>query len=137
MASDTKKRIWIGVVMIIVTWIGIYLYSQYNPEDTPFFPKCPVYSLTGYKCPGCGSQRAFHHFFQGDFSAAFRYNPLMLLLIPYILLGVYVEYIANRMNPRIVRFRAFFFGKWAALALAILILFYTIGRNVIPIFSPG
>jgi len=125
-----QQRIGIGLVLMIVIIVVIYLYSYFNPEDYQFFPKCPVYLLTGYQCPGCGSQRAFYHLFNGDFVTAFRYNPLMLLLVPYIFSGIYIEYVANRTNPRIARLRHIFFGKWAALVLAVIIVFYTLFRNL-------
>lgn len=124
-----KKRIILGFFIILVSIVGLYVYSHYNPEDFSLFPKCPVYVLTGYKCPGCGSQRAFHHLFLGHFRMAFQYNPLMMLLAPYVLLGVYIEYIANQTHPLISRLRRIFFGKWALLVLAIIIALYAIGRN--------
>jgi hypothetical protein len=120
----------IGIAFVIALLIGIYLYSQYNPEDYALFPKCPVYTITGIKCPGCGSQRAFHSLFQGHFIAAFLYNPLMFLIMPYIFLGIFVEYIANRNNPRIVYIRNIFFNKWVFLIIAAIIVLYTILRNV-------
>ena len=125
-----NKRILTGVVIIFITIAGVYLYAQYNPEEYLIFPKCPVYTITGYKCPGCGSQRAFHNLFHGNILTAFMYNPLMILLIPYILFGVYIEYIANRLNPHIARLKSTFFSKWAILALGIIILLYTILRNI-------
>ena len=115
---------------MILLIIGAYLYSQYNPEDYILFPKCPIYTLTGYKCPGCGSQRALHNLFHGNFLTAFMYNPLMILLIPYVFLGIYIEYIANKSNQLIVRLRDIFFEKWALLVLAVIILLYTMLRNV-------
>ena len=116
---------------MIVIIAGIYLYAHYNPEEYPIFPKCPVYLLTGYKCPGCGSQRAFYHLFHGDILTAFRFNPLMFLLVPYVLSGIYIEYIANRASPRTAHFRELLFGKWAILVLAIIIVFYTLLRNIL------
>ena len=124
-----KKRILIGFLIIIALLTGVYLYSQYNPEDYAFFPKCPIHTITGYECPGCGSQRAFYNLFQGNFVTAFMYNPLMILLVPYILSGVYIEYIADRSVPRIARLRNILFGKWAVLVLAVVILLYCILRN--------
>jgi hypothetical protein len=109
---------------------GIYLYSHFNPSDYPFYPKCPVYALTGYKCPGCGSQRAFYNLLQGNFMTAFRYNPLMLIIVSYILLGIYIEYIANLSNNTILRLRNLLYGKWAILALAVIIIIYTVVRNI-------
>ena len=131
---NRKKRLFIGIALIITIVTGIYLYSTYNPEDYQFFPKCPVYFLTGYECPGCGSQRAFYHLFHGNISTAFAYNPLILLLAPYLLSGIYFEYIANKANIRITHIRSLLFGKWALLVLAILIILYTILRNL-PFFS--
>ena len=42
--------------------------------------KCVFYQLTGLYCPGCGSGRAIHALFQGQFSEAFGYNILFILL---------------------------------------------------------
>ena len=120
----------IGLAIMIVLAVGIYLYSQYNPEEHLLFPKCPVYTITGYQCPGCGSQRAFHNLFHGDFYTAFMYNPLMILLIPYIFLGIFIEYIASRTNSCVIRIRNIFFDKWAVLVLAVVIFSYTILRNI-------
>ena len=125
-----KKRVLTGLAIMIVLIAGVYMYSLYNPEEHLLFPKCPVYTFTGYKCPGCGSQRAFHNLFQGNLQTAFLYNPFIILLVPYVLLGIYIEYIANRLNPRIARLRDIFFGKWAILILAIIVMLYTILRNI-------
>ena len=123
------KRIWVGLALMTFIIAGTYLYTCFNPEDYQWFPKCPVYLLTGYQCPGCGSQRAFYHLFHGNISTAFSYNPLMLLLAPYIFLGIYIEYIAGKTNPCIIRLRNLFFGQWAILLLAIIIILFTILRN--------
>ena len=123
------KRIYIGIAFIIAIVAGIYLYSHFNPEEYRFFPKCPVYLLTGYKCPGCGSQRAFYHLFHGDIKAAFTYNPLMLLIVPYVLTGIYLEYFVNKANTRVARLRKSLFGPWAALVLVIIMICYMIARN--------
>ena len=127
-----KKRVLIGLAIIISLLAGVYLYSQYNPEENLLFPKCPVYIITGYECPGCGSQRALHNLFQGNILIAFAHNPLIMLFIPYFMLGVYIEYISDRNTTLTVRLRNIFYGKWAQLTLAIGIVFYTILRNVYP-----
>ena len=125
-----KKRVLIGLAIIISLLTGVYLYSQYNPEDYLLFPKCPVYTITGYQCPGCGSQRALHNFFQGNILMAFAHNPLIMFLVPYIMLGIYIEYISNKSASLTARLRNIFYGKWAQLTLAIVIVSYTILRNI-------
>jgi hypothetical protein len=122
-------KLLIGLVLIITISAGVYLYSGYNPEDSGLFPKCPVFVLTGYKCPGCGSQRAFHHLFNGNFRAAFGYNPFILILIPYILLGIFIEYVALPQWRIASRLRRIFFDKEAVLILAAIVILYTILRN--------
>jgi len=38
---------------------------------------CPIRSLTGWQCPGCGSTRCVTALGSGDVPAAFRHNPLL------------------------------------------------------------
>ena len=35
-------------------------YFALDPATNAIFPRCPFLTLTGLKCPGCGSQRAIH-----------------------------------------------------------------------------
>jgi len=51
---------------------------------------CPFYILTGLHCPGCGITRCILSILKLDFYAAFRYNPLVFILLPFIF--VYVIY---------------------------------------------
>ena len=125
-----RKRILTGLLLMFVIMAGIYLFANYDPEKFRFYPKCPVYVLTGYQCPGCGSQRAFHHLIQGDFATAFQYNPLIMLLIPYILTGIYLEYMTNRNQSAVARIREILFSKWAILVLAIIFISFTVFRNL-------
>ena len=36
------------------------LFFLLDPSENQLFPRCAFNSLTGYYCPGCGSQRAIH-----------------------------------------------------------------------------
>ena len=130
MSVRIKKRALIGLAIMIILLVGVFLYSRYNPEDYVLFPKCIVYVTTGYKCPGCGSQRAFHNLFHGNVLTAFMHNPLIIFLVPYVLFGVFIAYIANRANPHVIYIQNVFFGKWAALVLGVIMLLYTVLRNL-------
>lgn len=72
----------ISILFCIVALIFLYLWS---PQDFLWFPKCPFLSLTGYKCPGCGSLRAMHALLHFHFIEAIKLNPLMIISIPIIL----------------------------------------------------
>jgi hypothetical protein len=74
----------------------IFVYASFNPAESELFPKCFFHSLTGFKCPGCGSQRAIHHLLNGEVAAAWRMNQLLIVSIPYIILGYAVELLQKR-----------------------------------------
>lgn len=52
------------------------------------FPPCPVFYLTGWYCPGCGSLRALHQLLHGNLQAAWAMNPLTILFLPFICYGL-------------------------------------------------
>ncbi len=43
---------------------------------------CPIYKVTKLYCPGCGITRMILSILKGDLYQAFRYNPLIFILIP-------------------------------------------------------
>jgi len=67
--------------IIVIVGLGVLsLYFFINPTSTALFPKCPFYVITGFLCPGCGSQRAIHHIMHGDIFLGLRQNYLFLIL---------------------------------------------------------
>lgn len=82
--KDTiPRKIIYALALILIFW-GIVIFYKYNPANTSFFPKCPFYLLTGYKCPGCGSQRALHYLLHFRIGMAMSYNALFVLSIPLV-----------------------------------------------------
>jgi Protein of unknown function (DUF2752) len=61
-----------------------YLYI-FEPGKSGFFPACPFRALTGFTCPACGSTRGLHRLLHGDVVAAFQFNPLLILALPFLL----------------------------------------------------
>lgn len=66
------------------------LYFVFDARVYPF-PRCPFNLLTGWLCPGCGSQRAFSALLHGDLPAAFRLNALLMALLPLLLYALAVQ----------------------------------------------
>ncbi len=104
------------------------VYFLLDPAQYNFFPKCPFYAVTGYKCPGCGSQRAVHALLNLDFPGAFMANPLLVIAIPYIILGFLFDY--TRLGERIPRVRKILYGKNAILIVLVIVIAYWILRNI-------
>lgn len=68
--------LWVVVFLFIVY---VYLYIEYG-IGIP----CLFNEITGMYCPGCGTTRAITAFCMGDYAKAFRYNPILVVWVPYL-----------------------------------------------------
>lgn len=75
------------VIFVSTVAVGalVCLYAFVDPLSTGWMPKCMFRYITGLDCPGCGSQRALHSLLNGNISAAWEYNALVVLAIPLII----------------------------------------------------
>lgn len=108
----------------------LLLYKYLSPAENAFFPKCPVKTLTGLDCPGCGGQRAAHHLLNGELYLAFIQNPLLFILAPYLLLGFYLQLVPQP-KPAELRLRRILYGQKAIVILGIITAIFTVVRNLI------
>ena len=122
-----KKPLIITVTAFFVATVMI-IFFYIDPNVYPIFPKCPFLMVTGLECPGCGSQRSFHQLLHLNIANAFRQNPIVVLYIPYMLLGLYIEYIGGK--DKFPRIRKVLYGKEAAIIILISIILFWIGRNI-------
>jgi hypothetical protein len=109
-----------GLVILL-----IYLFL--DPE-LPGFPRCPVLMFTGWKCPGCGAQRALHQLLQGNIRMALSYNLLFVPVLLYAIIGWLLVHTA--IGTRYPLLSHNLFNKpfiWFILALTLL---FTITRNI-------
>ena len=49
-------------------------------------PSCPLYALTGFYCPGCGSTRCLYSLVHFDLPGAMAMNPLLVISLPFLFL---------------------------------------------------
>lgn len=121
----------VGQVLIVVLLAGIAVtYKYLDPSVVPIFPRCPFRLLTGYLCPGCGSQRAIHHLLNLDLPGAWRMNPLLVIALPYLLLGLILKPL-SRHNGRGTRLYDQLYGYRASVAALVVIVLFWIGRNIV------
>lgn len=67
--------------------VGVAAWSRLSGTpagDVALLP-CPVLSLTGTPCPGCGMTRACVSLAQAEPAAAWAYHPFVFLLMPLAL----------------------------------------------------
>jgi hypothetical protein len=125
---DYKKLIkWI----IAFSVLGglVLVYSLFNPENNAYFPKCIFKSLTGFKCPGCGSQRAIHHILNFQIAEALRNNLLLVISIPYIITG-FVFDLVKKPGAKFIKWRKILFGSIAIYTILVIIILFWILRNI-------
>jgi len=105
--------------------IGVYFLL--DPEQH-FFPKCPFLWLSGWKCPGCGSQRAVHHLLHGDVLEALRINFLFVLAFPYVIFELVLEYTPWGRAQTAIRRK--WYGYRATIVALVTVLAFGVARNV-------
>ena len=63
----------------------------FPPASHSFYPRCPLYMLTGWQCPGCGATRALYELLHGNIGAAWAYNQLFVALFPMLVITFAVQ----------------------------------------------
>ncbi|MFV0606175.1 MAG: DUF2752 domain-containing protein [Niabella sp.] len=96
MLSKTIKFISLGLLLAG----AFYVYYNFNPtQHQGQFPTCPSRALFNIYCPGCGSQRAVHQLLHFHLKEAFKYNPLMVVMLPFTI-ALVVQYILRHFFNR-------------------------------------
>ena len=121
-----KKRLLIVLAICAALFMGVALLF-FSPQGGAGIP-CIVNHFTGFYCAGCGASRALRSVLHLQFYKAFRYNPFLVVLLPFI--GVYVaarmfDYIktgGNNIDARL----SFKLLLWVAVLLVV----YSVLRNL-------
>mgnify|MGYP002620510642 CR=1 FL=1 len=78
-----KKRLIICLIGFLSAILFLVLYKYIHGKTGIGIP-CPFHELTGLYCPGCGSTRCIFALLEGNIYQAFRYNPLVFILLPFV-----------------------------------------------------
>ena len=117
---STQQKVWITLGLIAAAAAVSVLYG-FDPARHAFFPPCPFFKMTGLYCPACGSTRALHELLHADFAQAFQCNPLLIVLLPWLvwtLLVMLVKGWTGRKWPL-----AFARWVWGKRLLAVVVVF--------------
>lgn len=86
-AEIVYRRSGVVLVWLIIVAGSVCLFVL-EPGKSTLLPVCPFRLLTGFTCPGCGSTRGMHQLLHGNFAAAFEFNPLLLLALPFLVFAL-------------------------------------------------
>jgi len=112
--------------LVVVAILFIVTYFIFDPSKSSLFPKCPFLVLTGYKCPGCGSQRAIHAILSGDIYTAWHFNAVLVIFLPIIIAYI----VAEVMRKKWQRFYLGMNNPWVILAILFVFIGWWIMRNI-------
>ena len=115
------------VVALMAATLLIYYYYTADPAASAMAPKCTFKLLTGWDCPGCGSQRAFHALLHGQVARAWHYNAFIFFAVPIAIFYAIVE-TGRRRWPR---FHAACIHPAVLIPIALAIIAWWLLRNIL------
>ena len=113
--------------LAIIAILGFLLYYLLNLY-TGFAIFCPFHKFTGLYCPGCGVTRLLFSLIKLDFYQAFRYNPLVFILLIIGIIYLLIKFILKKFNIIIK------VPNYVWYILIIIVIIYGILRNI-PYFN--
>lgn len=120
--SGVSIGVWLAVAAVVT--VGL-LYFLFDPAESALAPKCVFHALTGWDCPGCGSQRMLHALLHGDMAGAWHANPFLLCAMPLLILLAFATLYRKRW-PRLYRTVN---SMPVIIAVSVAIIAWTIVRN--------
>ena len=112
----------IFILIILVTYLIYYLFTG---NEIP----CIFKKITGLYCPGCGITRMFFSLLRLDIYRAFRYNPLVFILLVSYLFYTIIDLVKYSKTNKHLKISNKIY--WT---LLILVFCFAILRNI-PLFS--
>lgn len=123
----SKKSLYFGLGAAVIAILAI-VYYRYDPSKYGLFPKCPFYSLTGYNCPGCGSQRAIYNLLHGNFKQAASYNLLLVLSLPLLAVHFFCK-LKSVIQQKDIRLKLLYNPLTPKIIFVVVVIFW-IARNI-------
>lgn len=105
----------------------ISVYFFIDPSKSSYFLKCPLKTITGYECAGCGVQRAFHSLLHFRILEAFKFNPLFVISIPVLLIILIFNYSENEKLK--LGINRFFKSKTFVFVVLIIVFVFSLLKN--------
>jgi len=124
--ASNSERFYTGALLFAASGVA-FIIGYFNPVTAGFFPVCPLYSLTGIYCPGCGMTRGYHALFHGDISSALHFNallPFYTFVFGYVLVSLVLLTVRGRgLTYKIFR-------PWMMYSFLVIALLFAVLRNI-------
>lgn len=119
-----------SMIIIVFEVISVFiLYCFVNSQYLELVPECLIYNTTGLLCPACGGTRCIKFLLQGNWLHAFYSHIIFFIVIIYLLI-INIIYLVN-INRKEKVATCLYPKYWHIIIFAILLIFYTIMRNLL------
>ena len=115
------------IVLLLIIIVLAVIFYFINPVEHQLFPKCIFHSVTGYHCPGCGSQRAIHSLMHLNFKGVIS-NNFLLLPAAFLIIYHYLHPVLNKKLKWKLQ-NIFYFKKTPWIIFGVVVLFWIL-RNL-------
>lgn len=126
MKSPVRDKAIKGIVVPLSLLSLTAILYFVNPSETQLLP-CLFNKVTGLKCAGCGMTRAGHQILHWNLSEAWNFNPLIFVITPVAMYLVLQSVLREWFSVRLPSVKM---PVWAYIALGLLIIVYTVIRNI-------
>jgi hypothetical protein len=113
--------------LLALVGAGCAYVAIMNPNESAAYPQCPLRTLTGLDCPGCGLTRAVYALMHADPLRAIDHNLLVVLLLP-LAVYAFVRWTAQRLGYELntlPRWR-----PWMSVAVGVALFGFLVVRNL-------
>ena len=122
------RKIILTIIIVAAVLVAGVIYFTYDPsKEGNLFPRCIFVTLTGFKCPGCGSQRAIHALLHGDIITVAHYNAAMLVGIPLAIAYGIAEWKRTTWQ----RYYLVMNNRWVLMTILVAIRLWWVLRNIL------
>lgn len=125
-APGLRRLLPVAVAVAAVTELVVCHRGDPSAAGNRFLP-CPFKLLTGWDCPGCGSQRMLHELTHLRLAAALHDNAAAVAATPFLLYTFLAWTLATYTTRRLPRWRP---GPRAVGLLAAAVLTWGVARNL-------
>ncbi len=128
--QNKALRLLIGIGLPLLCALMLIVFGSSGKT-----PPCFFYEVTGLYCVGCGAGRCLLSLLRGNIYAAFRYQPLLFITLPFLCAFVAKIYISFVFGKDILPLPAVK-NRWVGITIAALIIAFWVLRNIpFPPFS--
>lgn len=124
MEIDSMQFVLKRILLLATVLLALLIYFFFDARQGGF-PACPLHSITGWYCPGCGSQRALSSLLHGKVLEAMHNNILMILFLPLLSYSAFINlrYAGDR------TMKLWYSPTFVKIVLALVLLFWFL-RNI-------